>query len=193
MPRIDSEKFYTSAINIHGVTAKGVNWSSKESQRIRFDIILKMLPKDISLFTLVDAGCGFGDLYLYAQKKKKTPKKYIGIDSVIDMYSIASERTGCEIIIADICKDEIPSASYYVCSGAMNVLNTFETHLFIRNCYEASELGFIFNILHGSKESETYNYLTSLQIKRMAKELGVKDIKMETEYMDGDITVGFFK
>jgi SAM-dependent methyltransferase len=193
MPRIDNEKFYTSAINMHGTTAKGVNWNSKESQHTRFDIILKMLPKDISLFTIVDAGCGFGDLYLYAQKKKKTPKKYIGIDSLTDMYSIASKKTGCEIIIADICKDKIPTASYYVCSGAMNVLNTFETHLFIRNCYEASEVGFIFNILHGSKESETYNYLTTSQIKRMAKELGVKDIVIETGYMDGDITVGFFK
>ena len=193
MPRIDNEQFYKSAIDLHGISAKGVNWNSQSSQQIRFDIILKMLPSALESCTIADAGCGFGDFYLYSQKKKKLPQKYIGIDSILDMYSIASEQTGCEIIIADICKDALPNASYYICSGAMNVLNDFETHLFIRNCYEASEYGFIFNILHGDKESETYNYFTTSKIKQIASELGVKVIKMEDGYLEDDITVGFFK
>jgi SAM-dependent methyltransferase len=193
MPRIDNEKFYTSAIDLHGVSAKGVNWNSKESQNLRFEMILEMLPKDLSSQTIADAGCGFGDFYLYAKKKKHLIKKYIGIDSVLDMYSIASKRTGCEIVLADISKDKIPSASYYICSGAMNVLNAFETHLFMRNCYEASEIGFIFNILHGNKKSQTYNYLTTSQITNIASNIGVTNIKIKDDYMKNDITVGFFK
>lgn len=193
MPRIDSESFYTSAIKKHGITARGVNWLSKESQCIRFDVILELLPDNLHSFSIADAGCGFGDFYLYALKKNKSIKNYIGIDSVVDMYSIASERTGCEIIIADICKDEIPKASFYICSGAMNVLNPFETHLFIRNCYEASEHGFIFNILHGDKESETYNYFTKAHIQTIASELKVKKMTIKDDYLKNDITVGFFK
>jgi len=191
MPRIDSEKFYTSAIDMHGTTAKGVNWTSKETQEIRFDVILDMLPKKIN--SLADAGCGFGDFYTYMNKKKRTPKKYIGIDSLIDMYSIASNNTAQEIIIADITKDKIPHAEYYICSGAMNVLNRFETYLFIRNCFSACGNGFIFNILHGKEESETYNYFSTCQIKKIAKELNVKRVEIRDDYMDGDITVGFFK
>ena len=193
MPRIDSEKFYTSAINMYGTTAKGVNWSSKENQQIRFKVLLEMLPKDINSFSIVDAGCGFGDLYSYMAKKKKIPKKYIGIDSLSDMYEIASNKTGCEIIIADICKDKLPTADYYLCSGAMNVLNVFETHLFIRNCFTSSNKGFIFNILYGTKESETYNYFTKSQIKEIARELGVSNIQTKENYLDGDITVAFLK
>ena len=193
MPRIDSEKFYTSAIEMHGTTAKGLNWNSKKSQQIRFDMILEMLPKDLSTLKIVDAGCGFGDFYLYTHKKKKLSFEYIGIDSISDMYSIASQKTGCEIIIADICTEKLPTASYYICSGAMNVLESFETHLFMRNCYEASEYGFIFNILHGTKESETYNYLSTAQIKQIASDLGVKSISIKDDYLDNDITVGFFK
>ena len=193
MPRIDSEKFYTSAIEMHGTTAKGVNWHSKESQRIRFDMLLELLPKELSDFTIVDAGCGFGDFYFYMKKKKRVPKKYIGIDSLLDMYSIASEKTGEEIIMADICRDTLPSAEYYVCSGAMNVLNSFETHLFIRNCYDSCSKGFIFNILHGEKKSETYNYFTTSQIEEIAKELDVKEVVFREGYMEDDVTVGFFK
>jgi SAM-dependent methyltransferase len=193
MPRIDNEKFYASAIDRYGITAKGVNWLSKKSQLIRFDAILEMLPNNLHLFTIADAGCGFGDFYLYAQKKNKTLKNYIGIDSLTDMYSIASKQTGCKIIIADICKDEIPKASYYICSGAMNVLTPFETHLFMRNCYEASTDGFIFNILHGEKQSQTYNYFTKKHILKIASELNVSNVTFKDDYLKNDITVGFFK
>ena len=127
------------------------------------------------------------------QKKKRVPKEYIGIDSLVDMYSIASEKTGCEILMADICKDTLPSADYYICSGAMNVLSSFETHLFIQNCFNSSKIGFIFNILHGEKESETYNYLLTSQIKKIAKELQVKEMKILDKYLENDITVGVFK
>ncbi len=193
MPRIDNEKFYTSAIELYGLSAQGVNWFSKESQRIRFDMILKILPESLESLSLVDAGCGFGDFYLYAKKKKRIPKTYIGIDLVDDMNSIASEQTGCEILTLDICKDQLPEASYYICSGAMNILNTFETYLFIRNCYEASEYGFIFNVLHGDKQSQTYNYLTTQQIKEIASDLKVENFVIKDDYLEGDITVGFFK
>ncbi len=193
MPRINSKMFYKSAIDMHGTTAKGVNWHSKESQRIRFDMILELLPQKLDNFTIADAGCGFGDFYFYMHKRKRVPKEYIGIDSLLDMYSIASEKTGENIIMADICKDELPSADYYICSGAMNVLNSFETHLFIRNCYNSCFKGFIFNILHGEKESETYNYLTTAQIEIIAKELSVRKIIFKEDYMEDDITVGFFK
>lgn len=191
MPRIDSEQFYASAIQMYGTSAKGVNWTSRETQEVRFAAILKLLPKKVN--SLVDAGCGFGDLYTYMKNKKHSVKKYIGIDSLVDMYSIASQNTAQEIIIADITKDEIPKADFYVCSGAMNVLNIFETHLFIRNCFEASNNGFIFNILHGDKQSETYNYFTTEQIDKIAKSLNVKKVKIKDDYLENDITVGFFK
>jgi|FLOH01.1.fsa_nt_gi SAM-dependent methyltransferase len=193
MPRIDSEKFYTSAIDNHGITAQGLGWHSIESQEIRFDTLLEMLPKDLSDVTIADAGCGFGDFYLYMLEKGVTPKKYIGIDSLESMCEIASMQTATETIVADICKDELPSAEYYVCSGAMNVLNSFETHLFIRNCYHACNNAFIFNILHGDIESETYNYVTTEQIKQIAKELNVWHVEMKTGYFENDITVAFLK
>lgn len=193
MPKIDNKTFYSTAIEKYGITAKGVNWHSKESQKLRFDIILEMLPGDLSSYIIADAGCGFGDLYLYMQKKKRVPKEYIGIDSLSDMYSIASERTGCEIVIADICKDSLPPADFYICSGAMNVLEEFETHLFVSNCFSACRVGFIFNVLHGEKDSETYNYLTTPQIEQMAAHLDVKKVILRDDYMQDDITVAFFK
>ncbi len=193
MPRINSEKFYTSAIEMHGTSPQGVNWASKENQLLRFSAILELLPQDLSSYSVADAGCGFGDLHTYMNKKRRTPKEYIGIDSLLDMYSIASDNTGCEIIIADITKDELPNADYYLCSGALNVLTKFETHQFIQNCYNSSKCGFIFNALHGDKESETYNYLTRRDIETIAQELNVGKIIFESGYLEDDITVAFIR
>ncbi|MEA1892145.1 MAG: class I SAM-dependent methyltransferase [Campylobacterota bacterium] len=193
MPRVDNKKFYTSAIKKHGITPKGLNWRSKKSQEIRFHAILELLPKNLESSTIVDAGCGFGDFYLYMQKRGKSAKNYIGIDSLFDICSIASKNTGCEIITTDITRSSLPKASYYICSGAINILESFETHLFIRNCYEASENGFIFNVLYGDKKSQTYNYMNLTQIESIASNLGVINLQIKDDYLEDDITVGFFK
>ncbi len=193
MPKIDNETFYTSALQQYGITPRGVNWLSQESQHIRFKILLSMLPKDLANYTIADAGCGFGDLYIYMQQHKRLPKNYLGIDALKQMCTIAKAQTACTVYHLDICKETLPQADFYVCSGAMNVLNGFETHLFIAKCFKASHYGFIFNILHGDKESQTYNYLTTQEIHNIAKELKVSTLLLKDGYLDNDVTVAFFK
>ena len=189
----NNETFYTSAIKLYGTSAKGVNWHSKQTQTIRFKTILDLLPDNLSTCSLVDAGCGFGDFYSYMYKKNKTPHHYIGIDFLQEMCFIAQENTAQEIIHANIIKDSLPKADYFICSGALNTLEKFDTLLFIRNCYSTCRDGFIFNILYGDKESETYNYMNLEQIQEIAKDLGVKEIVLKDGYLENDITIGFFK
>jgi len=193
MPRINSKKFYASSIKTYGTTPKGLNWNSLESQNIRFDVILDMLPNDLSQLSIADAGCGFGDMYLYMLKKNKRVKKYTGIDSLRQMCKIAARKTGCEIIQADICIDILPDADFYICSGAMNILEEFETYQFILNCYSSCKKGFIFNILHGNKKSDTFNYFCTKQLEEIAKELKVKKVETLQGYLESDITVAFLK
>ncbi len=193
MPRIDSEKFYIAALKKHGITSCGLNWSSDAHQYIRFDKILTLLGNDIENFSIVDAGCGFGDFYIYLQDNNLHVNKYTGIDSLKEMCIITEEKTGCEVIQADITTAQLPSADYYICSGALNVLTPFETHLFIQNCFHSCTKGFIFNALFGDKESQTYNYINETTIEELAKTLHVKKISFTQGYLEHDITVGFFK
>ncbi|MDY0122276.1 MAG: class I SAM-dependent methyltransferase [Sulfurimonas sp.] len=193
MPRINSKKFYIASLKKHGITPQGLHWFGKESQEKRFDILLEMLPPRLEEFSLADAGCGFGDFYHYIQSKSLRPKNYIGIDSIKEMCMITSERTGQQTLHADICKEALPKADYYICSGAMNILSEFETYLFIKNCYDASKKAFLFNILHGEIKSKMYNYVTKQKLQKIAEELGVAKVEFQEEYMEGDISVAFFK
>jgi ubiquinone/menaquinone biosynthesis C-methylase UbiE len=192
MPRINSENFYKNAIKKHGLSPMGVCWLSYEHQQIRFDTIRAMLPEDLSCVSLVDAGCGFGDFFTYLQNTQSLPQTYIGIDSIDTMCEIARKKTSSKIIHADIAKATLPTVDYYICSGALNLLTPFESHLFIRNCYKSSKKGFIFNALCGDIKSETYNYLSREIIKKIATELQVTKLIFTDNYLDNDITVGFF-
>jgi SAM-dependent methyltransferase len=193
MPRINSKKFYIASLKKHGITPQGLHWFGKESQEIRFDVFLEMLPSSLEEISLADAGCGFGDFYHYIQSRSLTPKSYIGIDSIKEMCSITSERTGQQTLHADICKARLPQADYYICSGAMNILSEFETYLFVQNCFEASTYGFIFNILYGDIQSKMYNYVTKEKLQQIAKELGVTETRFQEGYLEGDISVAFLK
>jgi SAM-dependent methyltransferase len=193
MPRIDSEAFYKNAIKQHGITPEGVCWLSYAHQQVRFETICELLPDDLSDEAIADAGCGFGDFYLYLQNSANEPKHYIGIDSIDTMCEIAKKRTSGEVLCKDITNTQLPVSDYVICSGALNVLTPFETVQFIQNCFKASKKAFIFNILYGEIDSQTYNYLTQSSLQKMAEEMNVKKMKLREGYLDGDITVGFFK
>jgi len=193
MPRIDSEAFYKNAIKKHGFTPAGLCWLSYAHQQIRFETICQLLPDNLSTQTIIDAGCGFGDFYTYLQNNGNLPKKYTGIDAIDSMCTIAKEKTSQEILHRDITNTELPVSDYVICSGAMNVLTPFETIQFIQNCFKASKKAFIFNILYGENDSETYNYLTQSTLNTIANECNVKDIQLREGYLNADITVGFFK
>ena len=192
MPRIDNEKFYRSAIDRHGLTPGGVHWNSEHSQKTRFKVIASLLPDDLSKTTLVDAGCGFGDFYLYLCEKKRAPFRYGGLDCMAPMVDEAQARTGCDIRLCDILHDPLDEADYYVCSGAMNILERFETHLFITRCFEHARRGFVFNLLEGRDESMVYNYFTAREISAIGRNLGAK-VAVKRGYLERDFTVAFYK
>lgn len=193
MPRIDNEKFYLASLKKYGATSHGLNWSSDVHQSIRFEKIVALLSDVLHESVIGDAGCGFGDFYHYLAANGLHVKKYIGIDSLKEMCEIATQKTACEIICTDITKNTLPLVNYYICSGALNILTPFETQLFIRNCYQTSTKGFIFNALYGNKKSEVYNYIDMRTIQSLAKSLHVKSIRFIEGYIEHDITVGFFK
>ena len=187
MPRIDNTKFYHAALKKYGVSAEGVNWNSEHSQIKRFEIIYKLLKTDLSKNTVADAGCGFGDFYLYLKEQKEI-FSYIGVDIVLENIEIAKERTNQKILQKDILTDSLPKADFYIASGSMNIMNRFETWLFIRRCFDYSKKGFIFNLLKGREQKGSFNYFLPREIRHFAKNLPC-EVTIIEGYLDNDFTV----
>jgi len=191
MSRIDNHTYYSTALQRHGKSAQGVHWNSKGTQYKRFEILLGMID-DIEVSSIVDAGCGFGDLYLYMQEQERIPLSYRGLEVMAAMVEEARNRTGCEVNRCDVLTDALPEADYYICSGAMNILTPSETVLFIRRCFEASRKGFLFNMLLGEDDSLVYNYCQPETIRSVAEELGA-GFAVQKGYLPRDFTVRLTK
>ena len=189
MSRIKNETFYKASLQKFGLTCRALHWNSEQSQQTRFRVLLSFVEDSLLTCKVVDVGCGFGDLYYFMKQK---PLQYIGIDVMAEMVQEAKKRTGCEIFQLDALVDELPTADYYFCSGAMNILQKSETYIFIENCFQTSKKGFIFNVLEGDDESLVYNYFRESEIKTLAKKLGAK-CEIKKGYLEKDMSVGFFK
>lgn len=192
MPKVDNETFYLSAIRTHGETARGVHWNSVENQEVRFRVLCGFLPEDVAGLSIVDAGCGFGDLHCYMVREGVRPAGYIGLDVMEPMVETARTRTGCEIRVCNILEDALPEADVYLCSGAMNTMTREESRAFIERCLAASRRGFVFNLLKGWNTSTIYNLYLPREIRRLAQTLAV-DHQISEGYLAGDFTVAFWK
>jgi len=187
MARVNQKIFYQENIDTYGTSACGVAWDSEHSQKRRFSAILSLLG-DIQKETLVDAGCGFGDFYLYLKEKNSLPKIYIGLDLCKLMVEEAEIRTECKILQCDILRQNLPMADWYVASGSMNLLTRLETKLFIQRCFEKSRQGFVFNLLEGKEREGKFSYWKTDEIKKFCEGIGTK-VEIKEGYLEGDFTV----
>lgn len=178
-------KFYNPAIKKYGISAKGVRWSSKYSQYKRFEVLTNFIENEIKESNIVDAGCGFAEYYNYLFDNNLKPKSYIGIDCEEEMITLASKRfLDTNFYIKDIIKDELIFADYYICSGAMNILKKDEIFIFIKKCFEASNMGFIFNFL----KNDPLTNVNFLDILHYSKSLS-KRVEIKEDYLENDISI----
>ena len=147
MSKFNNTLFYIKSFLSNGISPKGVHWSSAFTQNIRFEVITSFFIHEINKVDLIDAGCGFGDYYLYLKKYNILPKNYIGIEKEIFFSKIAKNRTKQKIITTDILKGNLPKADYYIASGSLNILEKKDFFKFIEICYGYGKKGFIFNFL----------------------------------------------
>lgn len=88
------KEHFVPFIEQYGDSFKSVNWGSKESQNLRFDMLLNpFIESNVSenRLSVLDVGCGLGHLYTFLQDKG-LPIDYRGIDIVPDMVAKAKER-----------------------------------------------------------------------------------------------------
>ena len=70
--------YYQNLYNEHGISSKSVGWGSKKGkQSIRFEILCGI--GKISNSSILDVGCGFGDLFGFLEYKQISTQ-YHGID-----------------------------------------------------------------------------------------------------------------
>ena len=156
-------------------------------------MIRQALPSDLESVTIVDAGCGFADFGLFLQERGESPAEYTGVESLKEFADIAKKRSASKILHLDVLSDALPHADYYVCSGALNTLSTFETFLFLKKCFDVAEKGVVFNFLYGNRPSDIYNYIDDATMEEMVESFHAEIFFEVRDYIPDDKTVGIRK
>ncbi len=157
----DVEQYYSDKVRTHGATPAGVDWNSEESQLLRFEQLLKIVPSFTKPFSILDYGCGYGTLFQHLQSKCDN-FSFTGFDLSEAMLDSARELQGespcCQWVSS---LSETAQFDYIVASGIFNVRmeHTDEEWLayiksILEEFHKRASKGFSFNILTSYSDKE---------------------------------------
>jgi SAM-dependent methyltransferase len=153
------EKYYTEKLKKFGVSPKGVDWNSLESQFIRFQQLSNVIIEN-SRFSLLDYGCGYGALVEFLTQQGYKPSEYFGYDISEAMIKEASKNNSMGYTTYS---PHLPSKSFdYVIASRifsvkMNLSEDDWAGYIIRTLHELNRLsdkGFSFNMLTSYSDME---------------------------------------
>lgn len=152
--------YYTQRVEEHGATARGVDWNSEASQRLRFDQLLKVAPP-VGRVSINDYGCGYGGLLDYLDTLGRTVQ-YHGYDVAPAMIvSALARHPGRTDATFGTDAGELPLADVTVASGIFNVLAGAEesswqdyVHDTVRRMADRSRQGIAFNMLTSYSDAD---------------------------------------
>lgn len=186
------EEDYEKALKLYGPGPKALLWWDYRSMAIRFRQLVKYVP--VEGRSILDAGCGLGDLlpYLYA---KSANFKYLGVDINKEFIKLAQEHyEGHKFEAGDPFNNKIGKFDVVISSGVMNGnvpgwLN--KRKKMIANLFSQADEVLAFNMAGGLKPvapdpliayadpKEIYDYCLTL----------AKHVKLDTSYLDKDFTI----
>jgi SAM-dependent methyltransferase len=144
-------KPYREAVKQFGPSFHATLWSSRETQRVRFDVMIDL--GGLEDCVIVDAGCGTGDFAEHLITSKVAFERYIGIDAVEEVIEAAHRRhlANCEFRCADLIRDPSPMREIgpdFVCiSGTLNTMDEPTARTLVKAAFDAAKQGVLFNFL----------------------------------------------
>lgn len=187
--------YYSELFRKYGYDPKSVGWGSKRGkQSIRFEILCQI--GNIKNKTILDVGCGFGDLYGYL-KYKKIPIKYYGVDINPDLIRLGRKiYPKIKLEVRDIEKNKFRQKFDWVLASGITSHGSTYQHLqsVMTEMFRISKKGFAINFVSNMVDYKTKNlfYSSPEKIFSMARSLSNR-ILLRHDYMPYEFTLYVYK
>lgn len=143
--------YHQEMIAMHGSESSyALGWKDSDSQQVRFKALIEMA--DLSGCSVLDAGCGYGDLFPYLSGIYNEIE-YVGIEQIPALLNEASSRyghlPGTRFISGNFITMPLPATGYIFASGSLNYRSADQNFIYkaISKLYAACRFGFAFNLL----------------------------------------------
>lgn len=101
-----------------------LGWRDRRSQLLRFDILMEI--GDMNGCSVLEAGCGTGDMFDFLMDRYPEMKSYTGVDFIPEMIAAARERIVSPKAVfwpVSFMSAVMPEADYVLASGSLNYSN----------------------------------------------------------------------
>lgn len=181
-----------------------LDWASEETQFTRFGVLAANV--ELEGRTLLDVGCGLGDLVKFLDGRGISPAEYVGVDIIPEMLEKAREMNpGRKFVEADVFSPDtqqtLETLGYaegfdvVFCSGTLN-LNLGNNMEFLDRAISAmvglTRGKLVFNCLHSRfpfADEKYFSYFPEDVLKITHKYVSAKKTILLDEYLAGDFTV----
>ena len=191
-------EYYNKLVSFYGPGLDSLQWNSKFSQTVRYDILVQHLPDHCN--SICDAGCGTGDFYDYLCQKRLT-YNYFGFDISANMI-VAAQQAYAKGQFKCLAIDQLSHLRTFdvvVASGLFNIrVNQHEDYIleFIQRCLERAKIEVRFNRLSKKylrrKGSSKFVYCDpDFMAKKLQKY--VSKVEVIDGYLPNDVTFRLIK
>lgn len=195
------KQYFQSRYLQHGNDVQTL-WGSQASQEERFRILLEIA--DVSCKTVLDVGCGFGDLYGYVKKiaastRQQLPE-YTGMDIVDELIQEARKKYFEATFLSGdfISKQFEKKYNYVFASGIFFLENPCWEKYCLSVCkkmYDVASEGVAINFLSRfSRKKDSFSYYASPgKIVEMIMDNITKRCVLRHDYRENDFTIYLYK
>jgi SAM-dependent methyltransferase len=194
--RLDSTavfRYHRHRLQTYGAGGpQALGWNGTTGQYARFEALTRI--GDLAQCSVLDAGCGYADLYPYL-RQRYAGVRYYGIEQVPELLEVAQARypdaEGISLRSGDFLREVLPPTDYVLASGALNYRQRDSRFIYqaIETLYGSCQLGLGFNLLSwepaGGGPLASYDPATILSF---CHELAPRAELLEG-YWEGDFTV----
>lgn len=173
---------------------KILDWESRESQLKRFEVLTTHV--DLSGKSLLDVGCGTGDLYGFLEERS-VDVKYYGVDILEKMIGRAlKNHPGGRFFTGDIFSESMFCKKQFdvvFCSGIFN-LNMGDNESLLKAAFPVlfgyAKNYVVFNLLDPDHyiQSSRYSFFKPKEVLHWLRKY-TDDARCITGYMQGDFTI----
>jgi SAM-dependent methyltransferase len=127
-----------------------LGWRDKRSQLVRFDALMEI--GDLNGYSILEAGCGTGDLFNFLMERYPDLTSYTGVDFIPEMIEEARERiisSKAGFWPVSFMSTILPEADYVLASGSLNYASSEPDYIYkaISHLFQLSRRGLGFNLL----------------------------------------------
>lgn len=185
-------RFYNQLIAQYGLQSpKAVGWNDDHSRKFRYEILCRV--GNLDKRSVLDIGCGFGDLYGYIKDQRKDAG-YKGIDINLVMIDEARQKyPDADFELADFGEFPNEKFDFVLSSGALSFKIAGHKKIYfeyIRKMYELSRVAAAFNMLNCGHHIDDENFAaySPSEIEEFCGSFANK-VRVKKNYMWQDFTV----